>query len=222
MIRALIFDFDGLILDTETAEYVTWQEIYAEHERELPLPVWQTAIGTMDAFDPVAYLQGLVERPLDRPTLITRHRQTNLARLAHYHALPGVLDYLDDAEQLGLKVGIASSSDRAWLTQHLTRLGLLERFAVIRGRDDVNNVAKPAPDVYLAAAAALGVAPHEVLALEDSTNGSLAAKRAGMWCVAVPNRMTQSLNFDHVDLRLNSLAEMPLAQVLAYFERNVA
>ena len=99
--------------------------------------------------------------------------------------MPGVLDYLRDAHRLGLKVGLASSSSCAWVEGHLVRLGLREYFDCVRARDDVS-ITKPDPALFLSAVETLGVQPCEAIAFEDSRNGLIAARRAGLHCVAVP------------------------------------
>jgi len=140
-------------------------------------------------------------------------RQAEL--LAGAAPLPGVERCLDEADVLGFGLAIASSSDRGWVEGHLARLGLLARFHRIVCRGDVARV-KPAPDLYLAAVAALGGAPGDALAIEDSANGITAAKRAGLVCVAVPTDVTRGLALDHADLRLASLEEgLPLRDLVA-------
>ena len=132
--------------------------------------------------------------------------------------LPGVLHHLDAARELGLKLGVASSSTGDWVRGHLARLGILERFECLRCRDDVAN-AKPEPDLYIAVLQCLGVPPSEALAIEDSPHGITAAKRAGMRCVAIPNSITARLDLSHADLTLTSLADLTLRQLLERFER---
>jgi HAD superfamily hydrolase (TIGR01509 family) len=127
--------------------------------------------------------------------------------------LPGVVEHLDAAKESGLKLGVASSSTRAWVTGHLARLGVLERFDCLRCRDDVPH-AKPEPDLYLAVLDCLGVPASEAIAIEDSPNGVLAAKRAGMRCVAIPNSITARLDLGQADVVLGSLAEVTLAELL--------
>jgi beta-phosphoglucomutase-like phosphatase (HAD superfamily) len=113
-----------------------------------------------------------------------------------------------------LKIGLASSSPCEWVEGHLERLGLRPYFESIIASDDVV-LTKPDPALYTSACAALGVEPGRAVALEDSPNGALAAKRAGLHCVAVPNELTKFLPFPAVDLRLDSLAEMSLDDLLA-------
>ncbi len=214
MIEALIFDFDGLILDSETPDFISWQETYASFGVELPLDVWNQNIGSVDFFNPYIYLEELVGRPLDRQAIHAARKQRDNELMAQQTVMPGVVDYLAEARALGLKVGIASSSPHKWVDTHLARLGLNGRFDAICCRDDVDDRAKPDPAVYREALARLGVQPRHALALEDSPNGATAAKAAGLWCVAVPNGMTHSLSFPSVDRRLASLVDMPLRQLL--------
>jgi putative hydrolase of the HAD superfamily len=128
--------------------------------------------------------------------------------------MDGVQQYVDDAARLGLRLGIASSSTRAWVLGHLGRLGLAACWHTVKTREDVARP-KPAPDLYVAAVDALGVFPQEAVALEDSPNGIAAAKSAGLRCVAVPNPLTAGMDLSGADLRITSLAATPLESVLA-------
>jgi HAD superfamily hydrolase (TIGR01509 family) len=211
--RLLVFDFDGLILDTEAPVYDAWQAIYAEHGQTLSFEKWAECIGTVDAFDPCADLQALCGRPLDTIALEQRHRVDCDALIALQAVLPGVREYVEEARRLGLRLGVASSSSRAWVEGHLTRLRLRDAFDVVRCRDDVP-VVKPDPALYLAVLQATGIPARDAIALEDSPNGVWAAKRAGLTCVAVPNPLTARLDLTHADLALGSLAELPLADLL--------
>lgn len=216
VIRALVFDFDGLILETEEPDYLAWQELYREHGADLPLEVWCQCIGrSLDWFDPIARLEEEVGRPLDREALRERHRRRHRALIEAGPLLPGVESYLADARRLGLPVAIASSSRLAWVSGHLERLGLADGWACIMCWSEGKR-AKPEPDLYLSALAELQVGPHEAIAFEDSPNGIRAAKRAGMWCVAVPNPLTRMLDLSEADLCLDSLEQMPLAEVIAH------
>ena len=218
MIRAIVFDFDGLILDTEVPEFQSWQEIYQAHACALPFAVWATCIGTTDAFDPYAYLEEQLGRVVDREAVQQQQRQRCDTLIAAQAALPGVHDYIAEATRLGLQLGVASSSSRAWVSGHLTRLALSQHFLCIKCRDDVPRT-KPDPALYQAALAALGVLPEEAIALEDSPNGIWAAKRAGLFCVAVPNLLTRQLPLDHADMQIASLAACPLPELLRVVQR---
>jgi HAD superfamily hydrolase (TIGR01509 family) len=212
--RLVVFDFDGLILDTEVPVYDAWQKIYAEHGHTLDFDKWAQCIGTHDVFDPAAELATLCGRALDCGALTERHRADCDALIARETLLPGVREYVQEARRLGVRLGVASSSSRKWVEGHLTRLGLREHFEVVRCRDDVR-VVKPDPALYLAVLEATGVPAREAVAIEDSPNGVWAAKRAGMTAVAVPNALTARLDLAHADVKLTSLDEIPLAELLA-------
>ncbi len=215
MIKALVFDFDGLIVDTEMSSYQTWQEIYAEHDCQLPFSTWAICIGgSPQLFDPCEYLEQQIGRPILREEIRLRRRQRHIRMVETQPVLPGVEDYLLSAKRLGLKIGVASSSRHEWVDTHLTRLGLIDYFDSIKCFDDVKRT-KPDPELYLAVLDALGVHGQQAIALEDSPNGVIAAQQAGIFCVAVPNPVTSQLSLLHADLCLSSLTEVSLEQLLA-------
>ena len=213
LIRAIVFDFDGLILDTEEPVYRSWLEVYEAHGEELPFERWIQIVGsTTTGFHPQHHLEERLGRPLPQEVLDRRiGRRTELI-LAN-KVLPGVSQRIDEARQMGLKLGVASSSTQDWVRGHLARLGILECFDCLRCRDDVEH-AKPEPDLYLAVLACLGVTASDAIAIEDSPHGVTAAKRAGMKCVAIPNSITERLDLSHADLVLGSLADMTLRRLL--------
>ena len=213
MIRAIVFDFDGLILDTEEPIYRSWLEVYEAHGEALPFERWVQIVGsTTAAFHPQRHLEERLGRPLSQEVIERRiERRTEL--ILAQQPLPGIVQLIDSATNLGLQLGVASSSTRDWVTGHLTRLGMVGRFECLRCRDDVTN-AKPAPDLYIAALDCLGVSASEAIAIEDSPNGVIAAKRAGMRCVAIPNTITAGLDLSHADLVLRSLSEVTLPSLL--------
>lgn len=215
----MVFDFDGLILETETPIFQSWQEIYRDFGCELSLEEWLVNIGTMEEqFDPVASLEQRSGQPVDRQQTLLRRQRRELELIQHQPVMAGVRQYLEGARQMGLKVGVASSSTCDWVTGHLERLGLIGYFDAIAASDDVPRT-KPDPALYLTAVEWLGVAPHEAVAFEDSRNGLLAAKRAGLHCVVVPNALTHQLDLGQADVRLGSLDEMPLADLLTFLEQ---
>lgn len=210
-IRALLFDFDGLILDTEFPIYEAWREDYLAHGHELPLEVYAACVGSdFNRFDPKSHLESLVGSFIDWPERDLWRERNALERVKQLSPLPGVVTLLDAASSLGLPCAVASSSPRSWVEGHLRRLGLLDRFQLTRCIDDVA-APKPAPDLFLAAAAGLGVVPAQALVLEDSRNGLLAATAAGCPCIVVPNRVTAHLDFDGALRVLTSLEEIDLA-----------
>jgi HAD superfamily hydrolase (TIGR01509 family) len=213
VIRAIVFDFDGLILDTEEPVYRSWLEVYEAHGELLPFERWVQIVGsTTTEFHPQLHLEERLGKPLSQEVLEGRIGRRTEMILAQ-ELLPGILQSIDDARGLGLKVGVASSSTRDWVSGHLERLGILSRFDCVRCRDDVNH-AKPAPDLYLAVLDCLGVSASEAVAIEDSPNGVMAAKQAGMRCVAIPNSITATLDLSQADVVLRSLSEMPLRELL--------
>ncbi|MFC3771891.1 HAD family hydrolase [Paenibacillus sp. GCM10012303] len=216
MIRAIVFDFDGLILDTETNEFRAYQDVYRHHGAELPLEVWSGVIGTdmTDVFDPYKYLEDQTGKLVDRDTFSRMRRELFLQRMETEQLRPGVISVLDQAAQLGLSVGLASSSSRIWVTGYLTKFGLLDRFSCIRTKDDVKKV-KPDPELYVQAVGCLGVQPGEAIAFEDSANGALAAHRAGLHCVIVPNPVTEALLFGEHRKRLTTMEGLDLAGLIS-------
>ena len=215
-IKALIFDFDGTILDTETPEYESWCAVYADFDCELPLAHWVNTIGRghdQITFDPYTYLQFSSGKTIDRDVIRARRRDHFASRMSREPLRAGVREYLQAAREAGLRLAIASSSDRAWILEHLERFDLLPFFEVIRCANDVSRT-KPDPELYLSTAASLNLSPAEVAAFEDSPNGALAAKNAGVFCVVVPNPMTRHLVFDAPDMTIESLEVFPLPQLL--------
>ncbi len=216
MIRGLIFDFDGLILETEGPDLQAWQEVYASFGCTLPFARWATQIGTGEAlFNPYDELEVQLGCPVDRATIRSQRRRRFGELVAAQATLPGVADYIAAAERLDLRLGVASSSSREWVIGHLTRLGLNRHFAAIACADDVART-KPDPTLYRTVLAALDLQPEEAIALEDSPNGIAAAKRAGLYCAAVPNLLTRHLPLQEADLQLASLTDLPLAGLLAH------
>lgn len=218
--KLLIFDFDGIIIDTETPDYVSWQEMFRQHGCELDMAAWADCIGARaDAFDPCAYLESLLGRPVDRDDILARRRKSFLDMVAREPLRPGLLAYLRDARRMGIKLSVASSAGRPWVTDHLARFGLLDEFDCIRTVEDVAQ-AKPAPDLFLAVLEATGTPAHEAVVFEDSPNGICAARTAAIPCVAVPNPITSQLPLDHADFRIPSFDAMPLESLLAAIRLN--
>lgn len=214
MIKAIIFDFDGLILETEGPCYQAWQEIYQSFGVELDRAFYITTIGSsLDHFDPYEHLEKMVGQLLDRDTIRLRRRTRHRELTDAQPLLPGVHAIIQKVESLGLKLAVASSSSREWVTGNLSRRGLLEKFSVVKCSNDVTST-KPSPELFLSALTDLGINSDEALVFEDSPNGVLAANRAGIFCVAVPGEMTRSLDFSLANMQLNSLSDLSLEQLL--------
>jgi len=218
MIQGVVFDFDGLILETETPEYLAWKEVFAQLGVSLPLSVWRAFVGsTAEEFDPMDYLEEQLGHTVDRSRLLREIRIRSDRIIDCQGPMPGASDYLKDARRLKLQVGLASSSDSKWVMSHLGRLELSDYFDVIRCREHVARP-KPAPDLYLSVLEAFRLPPENCLAFEDSQNGVQAAKSAGLHCVAVPNEVTRGMDFSMADMMLSSLQEVPLAELIHRLE----
>ena len=215
-IEAIVFDFDGVIVETEEPSYLAWRQVWASYGQDLRLDEWAGCIGTSqrdDTFHPFEELVRRTGRQL-READVRAHKQRLAATQAALTPLSaGVVDWLDEAAEAGIAVGIASSSPRTWITENLERVGLGARFPVIACFDDCG-VTKPDPASYLLACGLLGVRPARALAVEDSAHGIRAAKQAGLACVAVPTAMTAHMDFDVADLVIGSLGDTSLAAVL--------
>ena len=211
-VRAFLFDFDGLLLDTELASRAGWELLYREHGHELPTDLWATLVGTTHApWDPMTHLEELVGEPLEREALNERRYAHEIALIEAEELRPGIAEYLAAARRRGLKRAIVSSSTRDWVDMHLERLEEAVGWDAICTADRDPKRAKPSPTLYLEALDALDVAASEAVAFEDSPNGVLAAKAAGIFCVAIPNEVTRDLGLEEAgaDLVLESLADLP-------------
>lgn len=216
-IKALIFDFDGLILDTETPDYQVWQSIYREHGFELPQDEWGKIIGGMgfSNFDAAEYLSLLTQGQLDSVSLRARHNSESHTLTSAQPIMPGVTDQLHEAKRMKLKLAIASSSPHSWVDTHASRLGILEYFDKVICADDVApGRTKPNPDLFLLALDQLKVQKEEAIVFEDSPNGVKAAKSAGIFVVAVPNPVTSLLSIEGANLTLTSLTDLYLPELL--------
>lgn len=219
MLKALIFDFDGLILDTETPEVQVWQSIYREHGFELPVHEWEKTIGGygVSTFDAADHLSHLSQGRLDPVTMRNRYRRESDLLIHASAIMPGVLAMLDQARAHGLKLAIGSSSPHSWVDTHLKRLGIFHYFNPVICQDDVPpGRTKPNPDIYLKTLEQLNVRNAEAVVFEDSPNGVEAARRAGIFAVAVPNPLTAKMGV-RGDITVSSLAELSLQELLARF-----
>jgi HAD superfamily hydrolase (TIGR01509 family) len=205
LITAVVFDLDGLIVDSETPEVLAWQVTYARYGLDFPVASWLQNVGRNDrVWDPYApFRQPSSPAALEVVAAVWREQHDALAR-GYFRPLPGVVPLLGAVRGRGMRTAVASSSGRAWISRVLTGLGLQAQFDATAGGDEVPS-GKPAPDVYLLAARRLGAAPGACVALEDTVHGVRAAKAAGMACIAVPTALTRGLDFSAADLVVESL-----------------
>jgi len=213
-IKALIFDFDGLILDTEITLFQAWEEIFQSYGLSFSMQEWAGFVGQSgDPEEPYVALENHLKKSLDREVIRLKRILRENELLLSQKALPGVEPLIYEAKANGIKLAIASSSDRYWVTKQLIRLNLFHYFDVLRCAEDVAHT-KPEPDLYLSTLKALSINPDEAIALEDSSNGVKAAKAAGIFCVAIPNQITRYLVFDEADVVLESLANVSVQDLL--------
>ena len=213
--RAMVFDFDGLIIDSEQPIYEAYRTLFAELGVTLPLSVWQEVIGSSTANAAAfIHLENSIGRTVDREAMRQQAREIRGEGTLTLPAREGVAELISEAKQAGLALAVASSSTFKWVNGHLDRLGLLSSFDALCTREDVEET-KPDPALYRLAIERLGVAPHEAFAIEDSPNGVTAAKAAGLRCVAAPNPITAGMDLRHADAVLPSLAGVSLADVVA-------
>lgn len=207
---ALLFDFDGLILDTEIVLFRAIDSVFRDHGTELGFELWQSFIGHKDHPHWVDILQEQVGRELDREALMAERQLRYLPDVEALPVLDGIFELIESATVAGVPLAVASSSSRAWVAGHLERLGLLGYFAATATGDEVER-GKPWPDVYELALERLGCDPSDAVAVEDSPVGCEAAVAAGMVAVAVPSQMTLGLDFGRAHHVVESAAELDLA-----------
>ncbi len=222
-LKALIFDFDGLILDTETPDYLLWKNIYQENGFDFPMTKWRSIIGGNGAsdFEPAEELARLSQGRLDSVSLRVRHHVQSNALILSQPILPGVEEVIRAAQTMNLKLAIASSSPHSWVDGHAKRLGIFGYFDAIICNDDVAvGRTKPNPDLFLLALNRLQVRNTEAVVFEDSPNGIKAARAAGIFVVAVPNPTTALLDVSGENLKLKSLADLQLKELAGMVSEN--
>lgn len=217
MIKAVIFDFDGLMIDTESIWFDSFYEV-ANKELNIKLNIkeFAQAVGTSEQ----AYLD-LIESQLgesiDRELFQHKTKVEFDKRVASIQPREGVKDYLTYAKENGYKIGLATSSSTEWVTPFLKHFGFYDFFDTIKTCDIVGTK-KPNPKVYLEALKALGVNSNEAIAFEDSLNGFKAASGAGIITVVVPNALTRYIDFPSPNLLIASMGSLSLQEVIESFE----
>ena len=219
MIRAVLFDFDGLIVDTEVPTYTSWRDLYAEFDVDLALDDYLPAIGSGTStsslgggFDAVAHLERLTGTRVDRDAVVERRSRRKQELCASARLLPGVVERLEEAAALRLRTAIVTRNRDAWVESHCSRVGLSHRWDTVVCANDTPTMDKA--DLYRRALAELGVGPSEAIAIEDSEPGVDAAKAAGLYCVAVPNELTRRGSFAAADRVCGSLEELSLTELV--------
>ena len=216
--KALIFDFDGVMVDTEQSIFDAYRDIFTEQGGVLALATWESIIGSTGHRDLVfADLESQIGRVVDREALREQARVLHHGISRKLPAVDGVRDRIADAERAGLALGVASSSTREWVAGHLRRLGMLDHFGAVCTREDVT-ITKPDPALYALVVERLAVRPQDAIALEDSPNGIAAAKAAGLFCVAIPNPLTKDMALGHADLYVETMVALDLDSLSTYLD----
>ncbi|MFC0109106.1 HAD family hydrolase [Kibdelosporangium aridum] len=211
MITALVFDFDGLLMDTESAQLESWQYEWRQHGLELDVATFFADHGGDVSELRYAALAAAVGAEYDRVSSHDRRVAYRDALNAELAVPQGIQKWLAEAE--GLRLAVASSSPASWVLPLLEQTGYRSRFEVVACGDEVS-AHKPDPAVYHLALERLGVQASEAIAFEDTPHGVAAAKAAGLRCVAIPNRHTDPARFTAADLVLANAADMTLAEIL--------
>ncbi|MCA9064294.1 MAG: HAD family phosphatase [Planctomycetaceae bacterium] len=212
-IRAVVFDLDGLMLNTEDIFELAGQELLARRNLVMTDEIRHGMMGRR-AHEAFCFLKEQTGIPDDIPRLMLETKDLFLelatGRLA---MMPGLVELLDLIERINLPRAVATSSPREYMTWLLTTFGLLDRFQFTLTAEDVTH-GKPHPEIYLAASARLGVTPAEMLVFEDSETGTRSAAAAGAFVVSVPNRHTEMQDFSMSSLRVGQLNDERVLQIL--------
>ena len=220
IIKGIIFDFDGLICDSESTELRAWEALYNEYDLTFPFDEYQKTIGSIHNDVPPLLL--LKELGGDRVVLDDARNKMHRYHQELIEVEPlreGVLDYLEEASDLGLKIGLASSSPISRVGYHIERLKTRHFFECIRTFEDVEKT-KPDPKLYLLTLECLGLQPGETIALEDSIHGVTASRAAGLLTIAVPNAVTKQFSFQDANITISSLSDLPLREIIQRIEKN--
>ncbi len=214
-IKGFIFDFDGLILDTEVIHYRSWQQEFERFGFTLPFENWLKTIGTdYSSYNPSQHLADITGGKVNPDTAEVSVLKRCAEILETAPLLPGVEAFIQKAYANSIPMAVASSSSHEWVDGHLQSHGLLPYFQHVICSDDVDKV-KPDPALYLKAAEALGLDPANGLAFEDSLNGVKAALAAGLKCYAIPNFVTGHLDLSQADRVCTSFTELDPLELIA-------
>lgn len=204
---AVLFDFDGILVDTEWAIYQAWRRVFEAHGQHLPLEIYTRCIGSDFAtWSPKTHLEELTGLAFDWHDLDTRRQGEIMADLTHEGPMHGAIAVLEKLKSAEIPCAVVSSSSHHWVDGWLEKLGLAAYFKTTVCRGDAPRI-KPAPDLYLEAAKRLAILPADCLVIEDSLNGLNSARSAGMAAWVVPNRVTECLDFSGAEQIFRSLAE---------------
>ena len=213
-VEAVVFDFDGLLMDTESTMLASWQYEWCRHGLELDLSTFWVNHGGDVTEDRRCQLATAVGPSYDHEASDARRRAFRDELNRRLGLRPGIEAWLDEGNRVGLRLAVASSSPANWVRPLLASIKKDDCFSAIACGDDVA-LPKPSPEVYLLALDRLGVSAAEAVAVEDSPHGVTAARAAGLRCIAIPNPHAAADAFDAADLVLGSAADHTLTQAVA-------
>jgi beta-phosphoglucomutase family hydrolase len=204
MTKAIIFDMDGVIVDSEPLHYESEKKILARLGYDFPRELHRKYIGYANEYNFWRDLQKEYGISLNIQTLMLEKRDYFLKHLSHITLIKPAFTLLERLTKAGVPVALASSSSMEFITAILEKFDLTHFFSVIQSGDDLKN-GKPAPDIFLIAAKKINIKPEHCIVIEDSLNGVKAGHTAGMTVIAVPNEYTKMLDFSLADYQLSSL-----------------
>ena len=210
---AVIFDMDGVLVDGEPLHFAIARRMLADEGVEFGMADYQRYLGTTleHTWADLAERYSLARGYADYAARY--HREVTRSYEEDAELLPGAADLLQRLRERGLPIALASSSDRVWVDAAIHGLGIAARFDATVAGDEVS-AGKPDPEIYLAAAAKLGVEPADCIAVEDAPAGIASARAAGMSVVAVRTEMTAGLELE-ADRVIDRLDQFELAWTAA-------
>ncbi|MDB4537259.1 HAD-IA family hydrolase [Akkermansiaceae bacterium] len=209
---AVLFDFDGVILDTEWPIYETYRDLFLEHGQELTLETYVQCIGSdFNTWSPETYLESLTSKTFDWATINPARNVIIREEVGKLDAVPGVREALEHFKKQEIPCAVVSSSSHDWVDGWLEKLGLLSEFTTTVCRGDAPKI-KPAPDLYLEAVRRMNLPASECLVIEDSLNGMKSAHAAGCPVVAIPNRITTCIDFSNAEFQFATMTDFLAAQ----------
>ena len=201
---AVLFDFDGVILDSEWPIFQTWKNLFKREGQTLEQELYVNCIGSdFDTWSPQTHLESLTGKSYDWDTENAQRQVILEQDLVNANPMEGVIEIVKSLKEH--KTAVVSSSSHRWVDGWIEKLELMPYFETLVCRGDAPRI-KPAPDLYIEAAKQLSVRPEECLVIEDSKNGMIAAHAAGMKTLIVPNRLTHILDFSQSHWQTDSLA----------------
>jgi HAD superfamily hydrolase (TIGR01509 family) len=211
-VAAVVFDFDGVILDSESAEFEANRRIYERCGVTLTVEEWCSCIGVWSEDEADHWCRRLQQRSAigPAPGEYASERRRLFQELIAAEPMRGIVPLLDTLDAAGIPCAIASSSPARWVLPAAASLGIAARMRAIVTGDDVR-YRKPAPDLYLEAARRLAAAPARSIAVEDSGPGAAAAAAAGLKTIAVPHRLTAGHDLSPAHITVPDAAAITLA-----------